>query len=57
MVTDGVLECGERRYETPINLYSDMNRNNYILKENIHNVLEHVHQQLEEIVRRLLVGT
>ena len=46
MVTDGVLECGERRYETPVNLYSDMNRNNYILKENIHNVLEHVHQQL-----------
>jgi len=45
MVTDGVLECGERRYETPLNLYNDMNGNNIGLKENIHNVLEHVHHQ------------
>ena len=36
----------ERRYETPVNLYSDMNRNNNVLKVNIHNVLEHVHLQL-----------
>ncbi|HFT2184284.1 TPA: PP2C family serine/threonine-protein phosphatase [Bacillus cereus] len=46
MVTDGVLECGERRYETPVNLYNAMNRNDKTLKENIHNVLEHVHHQL-----------
>ncbi|ANN35357.1 protein phosphatase [Bacillus thuringiensis] len=46
MVTDGVLECGERRYEIPVNLYNAMNRNDKTLKENIHNVLEHVHHQL-----------
>lgn len=46
MVTDGVLECGERRYETPLNLYNDMNENKIELKENVHNVLEHVHHQL-----------
>ena len=45
MVTDGVLECGERRYETPVNLYSDMNRNNIKLEESVHHVLEHVHHQ------------
>lgn len=42
----GVLECGERRYETPLNLYNDMNGNNVELKEHVHNVLEHVHHQL-----------
>ncbi len=46
MVTDGVLECGERRYETSLNLYNDMNENKIELKENVHNVLEHVHHQL-----------
>ncbi len=46
MVTDGVLECGERRYEAPLNLYNDMNGNNVELKEHVHNVLEHVHHQL-----------
>ncbi len=32
MVTDGVLEW-ERRYETPVNLYNAMNRNDKTLKE------------------------
>lgn len=45
MVTDGVLECGERRYETPTNLYNNMNRNNEKLEESVHHVLEHVHHQ------------
>ena len=45
MVTDGVLEYGERRYETPLNLYNDMNRNNIKLEESVHHVLEHVHHQ------------
>lgn len=45
MVTEGVLECGERRYETPSNLYNDMNENNIELNENVHNVLKYVHHQ------------
>ena len=46
MVTDGVLECGERRYETPLNLYNDMNGSSVELKENVQNVLKHIHHQL-----------
>lgn len=45
MVTDGVLECGERHYETPLNLYNDMNRNDIELEESVHHVLEHVRHQ------------
>ncbi|KFN04475.1 phosphatase 2C family protein [Bacillus clarus] len=46
MVTDGVLECGERRYDNPSNLYKDMSENKKKLKECVRNVLEHVHHQL-----------
>ncbi|HEK9098949.1 protein phosphatase 2C domain-containing protein [Bacillus pfraonensis] len=46
MVTDGVLECGERRYENPIHLYKDIYENKVKLTECIQNVLEHVHHQL-----------
>ncbi|EJS76390.1 hypothetical protein ICY_02260 [Bacillus cereus BAG2X1-3] len=46
MVTDGVLECGERRYEKSLNLYEDMNGNKKELTECVRNVLEHVHHQL-----------
>lgn len=48
MVTDGVLECGERRYETPVHLYKDLyeNKEEEALTSCVQNVLEHVHQQL-----------
>lgn len=46
LVTDGVLECGERRYEKSSNLYEDMNGNKEELTECVRNVLEHVHHQL-----------
>ncbi|PEP48812.1 PP2C family serine/threonine-protein phosphatase [Bacillus pseudomycoides] len=46
MVTDGVLEYGERRYENPIYLYKDIYENKVKLTECIQNVLEHVHHQL-----------
>ncbi|PEP10237.1 protein phosphatase [Bacillus wiedmannii] len=45
MVTDGVLECGDRHYETPFNLYNDTNRTNVELEESVHHVLEYVHHQ------------
>lgn len=35
----------ERHYETPLNLYNDMNRNDIELEESVHHVLEHVHHQ------------
>lgn len=48
MVTDGVLECGECRYETPVHLYKDLyeNKEEEALTNCVQNVLEHVHQQL-----------
>lgn len=48
MVTDGVLECGEHRYETPDHLYEDLyeNKESEALKSSVKNVLEHVHEQL-----------
>ncbi len=46
MVTDGVLECGERRYENPFHLYQDMYENKAELTTCVQNVLEHVHDQL-----------
>ncbi|MGM2671576.1 protein phosphatase 2C domain-containing protein, partial [Bacillus cereus group sp. Bce026] len=45
MVTVGQLECEERQYETPVNLYNDMNRTNIELEECVHHVLEYVHHQ------------
>ncbi|MDM5188680.1 PP2C family serine/threonine-protein phosphatase [Bacillus sp. DX4.1] len=46
MVTDGVLECGERRYDKPFHLYKDLYQNKGKLTECVQNVLEHVHHQL-----------
>ncbi|MEN1937803.1 PP2C family serine/threonine-protein phosphatase [Paenibacillus sp. 102] len=46
MVTDGVLECGERRYENPFYLYKDMYENKAELTECVQKVLEYVHHQL-----------
>lgn len=46
MVTDGVLECGERRYENPLYLYQDMYENEQELTKCVQNVLKHVHHQL-----------
>ncbi|PEB51459.1 protein phosphatase [Bacillus pseudomycoides] len=46
MITDGVLECGERRYENPFHLYQDMYENKPKLTKCVQNVLEHVHHQL-----------
>ncbi|PFK31245.1 protein phosphatase [Bacillus cereus] len=46
MVTDGVLECGERRYENSHHLYEDMYENNLELTTCVQNVLKHVHHQL-----------
>ncbi|MGR3778642.1 PP2C family serine/threonine-protein phosphatase [Bacillus paramycoides] len=46
MVTDGVLECGERIYENSSNLYEDMNENTKKLTECVQNILYHVHHQL-----------
>ncbi|WP_369899678.1 PP2C family serine/threonine-protein phosphatase [Bacillus manliponensis] len=48
MVTDGVLECGEHRYETPTNLYKDLyeNKENETLENSVEKVLQHVHEQL-----------
>ncbi|MBC6973296.1 protein phosphatase 2C domain-containing protein [Bacillus sp. Xin] len=45
MVTDGVLECGERRYENSHHLYEDMYENNLELTTCVQNVLKHVHHQ------------
>ena len=47
----------ERRYETPVNLYSDMNRNNIKLEESVHHVLEHVHHQFGRDSATIIVGT
>ncbi|MCW9132370.1 protein phosphatase 2C domain-containing protein [Bacillus paramycoides] len=46
MVTDGVLECGERIYENPSNLYKDMSGNTKKLIDCVQNILNHVHHQL-----------
>lgn len=48
MVTDGVLECGEHRYETPVHLYKDLyeNKENETLESSVEKVLQHVHKQL-----------
>ncbi|MGN4422629.1 PP2C family serine/threonine-protein phosphatase [Bacillus cereus group sp. MYBK30-1] len=46
MVTDGVLECGERIYENPSNLYKNMSENTKELTDCVQNILNHVHHQL-----------
>ncbi|MGG2065533.1 protein phosphatase 2C domain-containing protein [Bacillus sp. S14(2024)] len=47
MVTDGLLECEERYYENPFNLYNDLyaDKENTKLTDQIEKVLQHVHQQ------------